>query len=227
VIERCIRLPAASIGIRALLYLLLHLLLLVPAGLLRPALAEEAEQGPAETVREVSEEVVGIIDRHRDSFAERPDAFYEAVDEAMAEFVDYRYISRAVMASYWSRADEAQRERFVERFRRGLVRSYGRAMFEFDQKEIEVLPIPPEHRRDDRALVRMEVTGANGRIYPVRYSVAQGEDGRWQVRNVIVDGVNLGRIYRNQFDSAMQSGDAAGDIDAVISSWSVAATTDA
>ena len=222
-IHRSVRLPVPSRGIRALLLLFL----LVPAAVLRPVLAAEEEQGPAATVREVSDEVVAIIDRHRDSFEQRPDAFYEAVDEAMAGFVDYRSIARAVMARYWSRADEQQRERFVERFRRGLVRSYGRALFEFDQEKVEVLPILPEHRRDDRALVRMEVTGANGRIYPVRYSVAQGEDGRWQVRNVIVDGVNLGRIYRNQFDSAMQSGDAAGDIDAVISSWSVAATTDA
>ena len=200
---------------------LLLLALLAPAVLLRPVAAAE-EPGPAETVREVSEEVVAIIDRHRGSFEEDPEAFYRAVDEAMAGFVDYRSIARAVMARYWSRADEAQRDRFVERFRHGLVRSYSRAMFEFDQERIEVLPVLPEHRRDDRALVRMEVTGANGRIYPVRYSMARGESGRWQVRNVIVDGVNLGLTYRNQFDSAMQSGDAAGDLDAVISSWSVA-----
>lgn len=216
-IDRSVRPPARLTGLRVLLVLLLF----VPAALLRPVLAEDAERDPAETVRMVSEKVVEIIDRHRESFDEEPDAFYEAVDESMAEFVDYRSIARAVMASYWSEADEGQRERFVERFRRGLVRSYGRAMFEFDQEKIEVLPVRSEHRRDDRALVRMEVTGSNGRIYPVRYSMGLGDNGHWQVRNVIVDGVNLGLTYRNQFDSAMQSGDAAGDIDAVISSWSV------
>lgn len=219
-IDRAVRLPGTCAGNRVLLFLLL----LVAAVLLRPVLAAEEQPGPAETVREVSDEVVTIIDRHRDSFEEEPGAFYEAVDEAMAGFVDYRSIARAVMARYWSRADEQQRKRFIERFRHGLVRSYGRAMFEFDQQEVEVLPVLPEHRRDDRALVRMEVTGSNGRIYPVRYSMARGEDGRWRVRNVIVDGVNLGLTYRNQFDSAMQSGDAAGDLDAVISSWSVPAT---
>lgn len=215
-IDRFVRLAVSSGRLRAMLVLLL----LLPASL-RPVLAAEEKPGPAETVREVSDRVVDIIDRHRGSFDQDPEAFYRAVDEAMAGFVDYRSIARAVMARYWSRADAQQREQFVERFRRGLVRSYGRALFEFDQKKVEVLPILPEHRRDDRALVRMEVTGANGRIYPVRYSMALAEDGRWQVRNVVVDGVNLGLTYRNQFDSAMQSGDAAGDIDAVIASWSV------
>lgn len=221
-IDRAIRSPLVTAGVRALLFLLA----LASAVLLHPVLAEEdagEQRGPAETVRDVSDRVVAIIDRHRGSFNEDPKAFYQAVDEAMAGFVDYRSIARAVMARYWSRADESQRDRFVERFRRGLVRSYGRAMFEFDQKKVEVLPVLPEHRRDDRALVRMEVTGTNGRIYPVRYSMVRNEAGRWQVRNVIVDGVNLGLTYRNQFDSAMQSGDAAGDIDAVISNWSVAA----
>jgi phospholipid transport system substrate-binding protein len=51
--------------------------------------------------------------------------------------------------------------------------------------------------------------------------MGQGEDGVWRVRNVIVDGVNLGLTYRNQFASAMQSGDARGDIDAVIDEWTL------
>jgi phospholipid transport system substrate-binding protein len=207
------------------------------AGVLRPFLlaclcglvllrasAEEAADGPDDVVRAVSQDIMGIIQTHRDTFDDDPKAYFDAVNARMDDFVDWDAIARAVMAGYWSEADAEQRERFIDSFRKGLVRSYARALLEFEQQKVEVLPVLAEHRRDDRALVRMEITGGNGRIYPLRYSMAKGEDGVWRVRNVIVDGVNLGLTYRNQFASAMQSGDAAGDIDAVIGDWFVPAT---
>ena len=40
----------------------------------------------------------------------------------------------------------------------------------------------------------------------------------WRVRNVIVDGVNFGRTYRNQFASAMESR-GLGALDTVIDAW--------
>lgn len=211
----------AAGALRLLLVLLLSL-----SSALAPAqeASQDGDEGPAEVVRRVSEDIMGIIETHRDTFDDAPGDYFEAVDERMASFVDYDAIARAVMARYWSDADEAQRARFVESFRQGLVRSYARALLEFEQQKVEVLPIKPEHRRENRALVRMEITGGNGRIYPLQYSMALDEEGDWRVRNVIVDGVNLGLTYRNQFASAMQSGDAAGDIDAVIGDWFVPAT---
>lgn len=204
---------------------LLCLAFVLVCAALWPAAASASEasaSGPDDVVRQVSDEILEVIDTHRETFDEAPQAFYDDVDEQMSEFVDYPAIARAVMARYWSDATEAQRERFVERFRRGLVRSYGRALLEFDQQRIEVLPVLDEHMRNGRALVRMEITGGNGRIYPLQYSMALQDDGPWKVRNVIVDGVNLGLTYRNQFASAMQSGEARGDIDQVIDNWSVA-----
>lgn len=213
--------PPVAMRIALLRHLALAGLVLLLAVGVR-AQGEDADSGPAARVRAVAETLVGVIERHRDRFDEQPGAYFEAVDETLAGFVNYEAIARAVMARYWADAGEAQRERFIEKFRDGLVRSYGRAMMEFDQQATEVLPVLPEHRRGDQALVRMEITGGNGRVYPVRYSMARTDDGGWQVRNVIVDGVNLGITYRNQFASAMQGN----DIDTVIENWSVTAASD-
>jgi phospholipid transport system substrate-binding protein len=186
--------------------------------LLLPLAALAAE--PDAVVRTVSEDILEIISEHREGYDENPNAYYEAMDARMAEFVDYDAIARAVMNQYWDDATPAQRERFVTTFRRSLVRSYARALMEFEHERIEVLPVLDEHRRGNRALVRMEITGTNGRSYELRYSMAENPEGDWQVRNVIVDGVNLGVTYRNQFASAMQSPEG-GTIDAVIDSWTV------
>ena len=42
--------------------------------------------------------------------------------------------------------------------------------------------------------------------------------GAWKVRNIIVDGINLGLTYRNQFDGAMSR--HGNDIEKVIGNWS-------
>ena len=219
-------LPPASPRVRACLSALLLAAVwsaLVVAGAGAAAVrAQTAPQGPDEVVAKVADEILELVERYQERFEEDPQAYYEAVDDTMSEFVDYRAIARAVMARYWSGASPEQRERFVEVFRRGLVRTYARALLEFEQQRVEVLPMREDHLRGDRALVRMEITGANGRVYPLQYSMGRGEDGVWRVRNVIVDGVNLGLTYRNQFASAMQTGDSSGDIDAVIDSWTVA-----
>ncbi|PPR13724.1 MAG: hypothetical protein CFH43_01071, partial [Proteobacteria bacterium] len=51
----------------------------------------------------------------------------------------------------------------------------------------------------------------------VIYSMRKNKEGQWQARNMIVDGINLGLTYLNQFDSAMNRYER--NIDKVISSW--------
>ena len=47
--------------------------------------------------------------------------------------------------------------------------------------------------------------------------MARKKTGEWMVVNVVINGINLGKTFRNQFvQSAQRSG---GDIDQVIDGW--------
>jgi phospholipid transport system substrate-binding protein len=199
------------------------LALLLLAALSFVEVRAENAAGPDEVVRVATDELLGLITEHRSRYRSDPEPFFRAVDESMSQFVDYPGIARAVMAAHWGEASESQRERFIRTFRHGLVRSYARAMVEFDHREIEVLPLREDHVRGDRAIVRMRVTAANGRTYPLHYSMAKLDGEDWKVRNVTVNGVNLGQAYRSQFASAMRSG---GGMDQVIENWSTAPPDD-
>jgi len=67
--------------------------------------------------------------------------------------------------------------------------------------------------------VKQEIRLAGGEVYPVIYSMALSEDGQWRMRNIIVNGVNMGLTYRNQFASAVQDARYQGDMDKVIEGW--------
>jgi len=89
--------------------------------------------------------------------------------------------------------------------------------------------LPPDgkaRRRPDRERVKMAVVSTSGAIFPVEYSMVLDEDGRWRLRNVIINGINLGLVYRDQFAEAMRDRENKGDIDLVIDHWSVTAAVD-
>ena len=71
----------------------------------------------------------------------------------------------------------------------------------------------------NRANVKQEIRLASGEVYPVIYSMFRSEDGAWRMRNIIVNGVNMGLTYRNQFSSAATDARYGGDMDKVIDGW--------
>lgn len=62
----------------------------------------------------------------------------------------------------------------------------------------------------------MRATTDDGATYILSYSMRRSEDGGWEVRNIIADGVSLGLTYRSQFDDLMSRHQ---DIDQVIKAW--------
>ena len=47
--------------------------------------------------------------------------------------------------------------------------------------------------------------------------MGQYKDGVWRLRNLIIETINLGEIYRNQFSALAK--EAGNDLDVVISRW--------
>ena len=145
------------------------------------------------------------------------------VDESLDDVADFRYIGASVMGRYFRNATPEQRSRFVETFRDTLIETYARGLVTFDYREIRVLDDDDAGRYEDQASVDMEVVSTNGEVYPVVYTLHQ-RDGEWRVINVIVNGINLGLTFRNQFDQAMRDNNR--DIDAVIDGWAPEVATD-
>src|SRR5690606_1096837 len=114
----------------------------------------------------------------------------------------------------YRKATPEQRQRFADTFKWGLVRTYALALTEFEDGKVVVVPPDRPPRTPDRQTVKMEIHTKSGEVYPVLYSVVL-DDGQWKVRNLIVNGVNMGLTYRNQIASAMNDPKYGGDLDKV------------
>lgn len=185
--------------------------------LLVPLQSQAQSQSPEEMIRDNVESLMGDLEGRKDYYANNLGELEALVDSNLDQVADFRYIGASVMGSYFRNATPEQRTRFVGVFRQTLIDTYTRGLVTFDYNELRVLDAQQSQRHDDQASVAMEVVANNGQVYPVSYSLRLA-DGEWRVVNVIVNGINLGLTFRNQFDQAMRDNNR--DYDAVIEGWS-------
>lgn len=191
---------------------------LLAISLSMPLLAQANATTPQEVVEDTSNRVMTVLDANRDTYKDDTDAFVEGLNEVLDPVVDFQGIARSVMTVRYSReATDEQMERFINTFKRSMVEFYGNALLDFDSGQIKVLPSNGRGQQSaDRTSVNMEIRASNGNIYPVTYTMVN-LDGQWKVRNVIVEGINIGLLFRDQFAQAMQAN--RNDLDAVIDGW--------
>lgn len=180
-----------------------------------PAQAQDAES-PETLIRDSVEALMSQIEGRRDYFAQHPGELETVVESNLADVADFRYIGASVMGRYFGNASPQQRSRFVDTFRQTLIDTYAKGLVTFDYNDIRLPENQQDTRYDDQASVAMEVVGTDGTVYPISYTMRL-DDNQWKVVNVIVNGINLGLTFRNQFDQAMR--DQNRDYDAVIDGW--------
>lgn len=183
-----------------------------------PFAANANTASPQEVVEDTSTRVMKVLDANRETYKQDTDAFVEGLNEVLEPVVDFQGIARSVMTVRYSReATDEQMQRFIDTFKRSMVEFYGNALLDFDSGQIKVLESNGRGQQSpDRTSVDMEIRTSSGNVYPVTYTMVN-VDGQWKVRNVIVEGINIGLLFRDQFAQAMQTN--RNDLDAVINGW--------
>ncbi|WP_110668262.1 MlaC/ttg2D family ABC transporter substrate-binding protein [Salinicola halophilus] len=177
----------------------------------------QAQERSAEAVvRQSVDSLMNEIDGKKDYYASHEGELASLVDSNMEDVADFRYIGASVMGRYFSAATPEQRSRFVNVFRKTLIDTYAKGLVTFDYETLNVKANDDAGRYEDQESVGMDVVSTSGQTYPVSFTMRES-NGEWKVINVIVNGINLGLTFRNQFDQAMRDNNR--DIDAVINGW--------
>ncbi|AIN62159.1 ABC transporter substrate-binding protein [Pseudomonas soli] len=172
-------------------------------------------QSARDVIQGTTTQLLSDLKSNKEQYKADPNAFYNALNANLGPVVDADGISKSIMTVKYSRkASPEQMQRFQENFKRSLMQFYGNALLEYNNQGITVDPAKTE--ADDRTSVGMKITGTNGAVYPVQYTMVK-LDGEWKVRNVIVNGINIGKLFRDQFQDAMQRN--GNNLDKTIDGW--------
>ena len=192
---------------------LLRAALLLAAAL--PLLAQAAPSAH-EVVQQTTDRLLVDLKTNKAAYRQDPAAFYAALDSILGPVVDSAGIARSIMTvRYSARATPEQMARFEENFKRSLMQFYGNALLEYNNQEIRVLA-PSGVQDPARTSINMEVRDEKGTVYPVSYTMVS-HNGTWMMRNVVINGINVGKLFRDQFAQSMQ--DNRNDLDRVIDTW--------
>ena len=181
-----------------------------------PMLAMAAPgQSAHDVIQGTTTQLLDDLKANKEQYKANPGQFYDALNAILGPVVDADGISKSIMTVKYSRkATPEQMQRFQENFKRSLMQFYGNALLEYNNQGIVVDPAKADDGK--RASVGMKVTGNNGAVYPVQYTL-ENMGGEWKVRNVIVNGINIGKLFRDQFADAMQRN--GNNLDKTIDGW--------
>ncbi len=174
---------------------------------------------PHETVQKLTDDMMGVIKSGVKTLETNPDQYFSNIRSTLETGVSFSYISRLVMGKYSGLATDVQKEAFQETFTKTLVETFGKGMANYQDLKITTQPFDTS-QGDLNALRKVEVVqeivAPDGKNH-VAYTMVKGPEGNWKMINVVLNGVNLGVNFRDQFKQSMKKYD--NNIDKVISNW--------
>ena len=126
-----------------------------------------------------------------------PAKLYALVDEVVLPHFNFEKMTELALGRNKDKISAEQKPIIVKEFRILLVRTYGKALLEFNDQEIIYLPMTPSSK-EGYATVKTEIQQAGGFPIPLNYKLRL-EAGSWKVYDISVDDVSLVTNYRSSF----------------------------
>ena len=166
-------------------------------------------------------------------YASNPERYFSQLTEIIDPVIDFPAFTRGVMGRYGtstyyrSLPTKAEKEafkknykRFVSEFKRGLIQTYGKGLITFNGQAVKVF----SPSKQDLVAVKkgqvVEVTQSivdKSKKHEIIFKMRPNKNQQWMLRNMIIDNINLGELYKNQFESAMKK--YHGDFSRVVDNW--------
>ena len=170
----------------------------------------------SEYVKKIHEDIVLVVRAKQDIYEENPEEFIKAISFALQPLVDFKRISRNVMGRYYKDANKEQIEKFNKVFKASLLETYSKTLAEFKDEEILVSSEVKKSPKGNKEKVSLQIVTST-KVYPAIYDMYLNKQGQWKLINIVINGVNLGLTFRNQFYSLMEK--EGNNLDVVIERW--------
>ena len=173
-------------------------------------------ESSSEYVEKIHEDIVFVVRAKQGVYEENPEEFIKAISLALQPLVDFKRISRNVMGRHYKDANKEQIEKFNRVFKASLLDTYSKTLAEFKDEEILVSSNVKKSPKGNREKVSLQIVTST-KIYPAVYDMYLNKQGQWKLINIVINGVNLGLTFRNQFYSLMEK--EGNNLDLVIEKW--------
>ena len=156
-----------------------------------------------------------IIKTEGSKYDEKPDEFKEKLKNIWEPMVDVGLVSRLILSKAYSTATEEQILLFQTRTKKLLLDTYISALLEFEDYELETSRKIKENKNKTLE-VEINFFSASD-SFKAKFTLYKNKQGELKIINIIIDGINLGLTFRNQFQDNLKNENY--DLDKAIETW--------
>ena len=147
-----------------------------------------------------AQKMVRVLTEDSSLFETNRTLYEEKIKEIFEPMIDFRRVAASVMGKkYYLLATKEERAEFVLIFRDSLLDTYAETLAQWGDSTITTEF--PKNKEELSKNVEVKQTLDTGTSkYPISYKLRKSKDG-WKIVNIIINGVNLGLTFRNQFQA--------------------------
>ena len=190
--------------------------ILILLGLIVLPILTIAQSNPDNFLDDRAQAMVNVIRSNQSLYVSDPEQFKAKINTIFEPMVDFRRVGASVMGKkYYIAATKDQRVRFISVFKTSLLDTYSSTLAQWGDQTIKTDFSEKVIFKKTEDVNQSLITSNN--IYPITYKVRNDGKGNWLIINIIVNGVNLGLTFRNQFQAlALEHNE---NIDEIINHW--------
>ena len=159
----------------------------------------KAEENPYIYIDTNAQLMVKTLKNNKQLFTDDRDLFEDKIKEIFEPMIDFRLIAASVMGKkYYFKATKDERAEFIEIFKDSLLDTYAETLAQWEDQVIETIFVEYDSEKTLKSIEVKQELNTGDSIYPILYKLRKTENG-WAIINIIINGVNLGLTFRNQF----------------------------
>ena len=159
-----------------------------------------SDEDPYIFIDENAQNMVRVLTEDSSLFETDRMLYENKIKEIFEPMIDFRRVAASVMGKkYYLLATKEERAEFVLIFRDSLLDTYAETLAQWGDSTITTEF--PKNKEELSKNVEVKQTLDTGTSkYPISYKLRKSKDG-WKIVNIIINGVNLGLTFRNQFQA--------------------------
>jgi len=184
------------------------------------AFSAPSEQGAAQTLaapataeRVIEQFHATLINVMKEANGLGYDGRFKWLAPAVRETFNLPFMAQVAAGTYWTKATDEQRQRYVEAFARMSTATYAARFDGFTGEKFDILSADPEGRSS--VVVRSEITQSDGGHVAISY-LLRDFDGAWKVVDVYLSGsISELAVKKSDYSEVLRTGGMDGLIKAL------------
>lgn len=164
-----------------------------------------------------AQKMVQVLIEDIELFETNRTLYEQKIKDIFEPMIDFRRVSASVMGKkYYLLATPEQRTEFVEIFKDSLLDTYAETLAQWGDSTIKTIFVNGESYKELKNFEVKQILDTGDSEYPISYKLKKNNNG-WKIVNIIINGVNLGLTFRNQFQALAVSN--SDDIEKILKNW--------